>query len=474
MPQTGPQTLAYLSEADELYFGGQAGGGKSDLILGLAATAHRRSLVLRREATQLRDLTDRLLEITNGQGHWRSSGYGGLMRDLPGDRRIELAGCEHEHDRAKFQGRPHDGKFFDELPHFTESQYEFIGGWNRTTFKNQRCRRVGAGNPPTSAEGEWVIRRWEPWLDKASPSPAKPAELRWYARIDGKHEPREDDRSFMHKGEVIKPKSRTFIPATLDDNPILKATGYGDTLADLPEPLRSQLLFGDFSVGRKDDEWQTIPTEWVRLAQRRWKPEGKGDRTLDVLAADVARGGDDQNVFAKRYANWFARLIKIPGKETPDGPSVAGKIVICLDQPGDLQAAIHIDVIGIGSSPYDSLKSITVANLNVKAINFAEASQHKDKARVLRMRNVRAEAYWRLREALDPRSGEDLALPPDPEILADLTAPRWKITLNGVLIEEKDEIKKRLGRSPDCGDAIAMAMLPVLKLTNWREEGWGR
>jgi hypothetical protein len=470
MPQTGPQTLAYLSQADEVFYGGSAGGGKSDLLLGLACTAHRKSLILRREATQLKELTDRLQEIAGGRGKWRSSGYGGLMRDLPGGRQIELSGCEFEDDKRKYQGRPHDAKLFDELPNFTESQFDFICAWNRTVVPGQRCRRVGAGNPPTNAEGEWVIRRWGPWIDRQNSNPAKPAEIRWFARIAGKEVECESGDPFDHDGVNIIPFSRTFVPALLSDNPILAATGYGDTLANLPEPLRSQLLGGDFTAGREDHEWQLIPTQWVIDAQRRWTADGRGDRRLDVMGIDVARGGRDSNAFAKRYGNWFARIVKIPGKETPDGPSVAGKVLLELSDPGDLGAALHIDVIAVGSSPYDSLKGIKVARLNVWPINFAESSNKKDRAGILSMRNVRAEAYWTLRESLDPKSGDNLALPPDPEVLADLTAPRWSMTTNGVLVEPKEDIIKRIGRSPDVGDAIAMAMLPVRRLLNWKLE----
>ena len=73
------------------------------------------------------------------------------------------------------------------------------------------------------------------------------------------------------------------------------------------------------------------------------------------------------------------------------------------------------------------------------------------------MRNVRAEAYWGLREALDPVKGDNLTLPDDPELLADLVAPHWKLSASGIQIESKDEIKARLGRSPDCGDAVVLA-----------------
>jgi hypothetical protein len=64
-----------------------------------------------------------------------------------------------------------------------------------------------------------------------------------------------------------------------------------------------------------------------------------------------------------------------------------------------------------------------------------------------------------MREALDPDQpgGSPIALPNDPVIRADLAAPRFTDTIHGIQIEEKAEIAKRLGRSPDAGDAIVMA-----------------
>jgi hypothetical protein len=53
-----------------------------------------------------------------------------------------------------------------------------------------------------------------------------------------------------------------------------------------------------------------------------------------------------------------------------------------------------------------------------------------------------------------------LALPPDPELLADLAAGRWVVTAAGIKMESKEEIRKRLGRSPDCADAVVLAHLP--------------
>jgi hypothetical protein len=53
--------------------------------------------------------------------------------------------------------------------------------------------------------------------------------------------------------------------------------------------------------------------------------------------------------------------------------------------------------------------------------------------------------------------GDGLALPPDRELRADLIAPRWKLSAQGIQIEEKEEIKARLGRSPDSGEAVMYA-----------------
>ena len=212
-----------------------------------------------------------------------------------------------------------------------------------------------------------------------------------------------------------------------------------------------------------DAVWQTIPTAWIKAAQARWKPrESKGDMT--GMGFDPARGGQDKSTLARAHTeNWIDELLQVPGVVTDDGPKAAAWVV----QHVRNGAPVAVDSIGIGSSALDFCVQL---GLNMHPVVGSEAANGRDKAGQLYFRNVRAMMYWRLREALDPKLGDNIALPPDSELLADLSAPRWSNTAGGVLIEDKEEIKKRIGRSTDCGDAVAMAMLPVVTISGWRME----
>ena len=163
--------------------------------------------------------------------------------------------------------------------------------------------------------------------------------------------------------DIITPLSRTFIPSRISDNPYLLGTGYMAQLQSLPEPLRSQMLKGDFTAGMEDDAMQVIPTAWVEAAMARWKRPDVLPR-MDSMGIDVARGGKDNTLISRRHGWWFDELLAYPGTETPNGPIVAG-LVVSAARDGAPQ---HIDVIGVGASPYDFLQQ---AGQNVIGVNVA-------------------------------------------------------------------------------------------------------
>ena len=102
IPSPGPQTEAYFCQADELLYGGSAGSGKSSLLLGLAFTAHRRSLIMRRQYTDMSALIDDAIDIQGSSD--------GLNRSSPprmrtsDDRVIDFGAAAQLGDEAKFQG----------------------------------------------------------------------------------------------------------------------------------------------------------------------------------------------------------------------------------------------------------------------------------------------------------------------------------------------------------------------------------
>lgn len=444
-PDNKPQQMAYESLADETLYGGSAGGGKTALLLGLARMKHTRSLLLRRIFPDLeRSMISSSLEffgpakLYNGSRHvWNVDG-----RRIEFGHMARVGTATMPKDEANYASAEYDLIAFDQLEQFPPFAYDFMLSRARSSNPSQRVRIIASANP-VGENIEWIIRRWRAWLDEGEPNPAKPGELRYYKREDNNEyeiECAADDPDAM---------SRTFIPAGLKDNPYL-GDDYRKKLNLLPEPLRSALMNGDWKASITDDAYQVIPRAWIKDAQARWKPDGNKDIPLTSLSVDVARGGADKTVILERYSNWFAMPDKHAGSSTPDGQSV---VTLIEQRRKGMSVPVMIDVIGVGSSAYDFSKD----RFNAVPVNFAAGSDAKDKSQQFGFANIRAECYWRVREALDPMNSMNIALPPDPEILGDLASPRWLVRTNGITIESKDDIHERLGRSPDVGDAIALS-----------------
>jgi len=503
-PFPGPQTLAYHHPADELFYGGAGGSGKTDLLLGLAGTAHRRALILRREFPRARAIIERSRELfARGLSHSKDSFNESLhLWRLATGATIEIGAVQQEKDWAKYQGQAHDLKAYDEITEFTERQFRSINIWNRSVDSDVRVRVVATGNPPTTIEGEWVIDYWSPFLDPDHPEPAEPGSLVWYVRVktvDGDQD-LEVGRTSLDAvqtaiatgieiprpiytttdGRVLTGRSRSFVPGRVEDNPTLMARGYDEQLEALPEELKIRFRYGVFIRVVESAEFQVIPTDWIAQAQERWKrymdwnsrdvPRTKEAIALlkainpnavqTAIGADPSRGGEDDACIAAVYGDWVAPVYAFPAKAILTGRDMAMKIAEIRED----NSLVKIDVIGIGSSPYDACVD---AGWSVKAMNFAEAAKStrgnplRDRSGLLTFANLRAYWIWLLMERLDPQYGATLMLPPCPKLKADLASFRRKSIDGGVIrIEGKDEVKKRLGRSPDRGEAVIYALSP--------------
>jgi hypothetical protein len=222
----------------------------------------------------------------------------------------------------------------------------------------------------------------------------------------------------------------------------------------MPEELRLRYEKGDFTAGLKDQEFQVIPTAWIIAAQDRWSPEGFKTFAMTAMALDPAGGGRDTAELCWRHGGWYAPLISAKGEETADGSASAATVV----RHRRDNAPVVVDAGG----GYGGAAGLRLKDNGIACVQFngAAAAMGRTRDGTLRFVNKRAEAWWRMREELDPdqEGGSAIALPPDPELRADLSAPTYEVRANGILIESKDELRKRLGRSPGKGDAAVMCL----------------
>lgn len=212
----------------------------------------------------------------------------------------------------------------------------------------------------------------------------------------------------------------------------------------------------------REPEGQLIPMTWVEAANERWREwEAAGKPLSDPLrlGVDVAGMGVDATVYCHRYGD-VVSLLEAFGKS--EHMATAGRVNSILGNSEDSRA--FVDSIGEGAGVFSRLKELACAAESVK---FSESAKgYKDLTGEREFANMRAYCLWAVRDALDPKLGAALALPPNDELTQDLTAPQWDVNSKGkIRIEPKDDIKKRLGRSPDYGDALALTYYPESTVT---------
>jgi hypothetical protein len=229
--------------------------------------------------------------------------------------------------------------------------------------------------------------------------------------------------------------------------------GWADEQAFLwgsSSPMYLNRVLGEFADSEQDG---VIPLSWVEAAVDRWhtwKDAGAISQSAPpTVGVDVGRGGDKSVIALLRGS-----IVEfIEPHNTPDLMDLVGNVLKYAREPG---CHTIVDVIGIGGGVVDRLRE--VGGVSVEPFNASHASTRRDRSGAIGFRNRRAEAWWWLREALDPNFGSVLAIPDNEELIGDLCGPRYSHTSQGQLqIEGKDEIKKRLGRSPDAGDSLVMA-----------------
>lgn len=206
--------------------------------------------------------------------------------------------------------------------------------------------------------------------------------------------------------------------------------------------------------------------EWLDEAARRYKEgtlgwEAQGEEP--VMAVDPARRGPDASALAVREGpvvrevrTWEGKMDtmelveRIRGAATEVGvrPTPEPRHHEYGDPQGSAYGRLVVDEIGVGGGVLDRLKE-----LGYRTDGFNAGSKAGDQDR---FHNRRAEVFWALRERLEEGN---IALPRDEQLYEELMATRWRPTPKGrVQLESKEDLKSRIGRSPDRADAVAMSL----------------
>lgn len=157
------------------------------------------------------------------------------------------------------------------------------------------------------------------------------------------------------------------------------------------------------------------------------------------IGIDVARFGDDETVFFPRQGLAAYKPKRFRGL---NGIQIAGQLASSKNRWGSELELID-DTGGYGASTIDQARLISIP---IFPVNFAGSA---DDPRYL---NKRAEMHFRAAEWVKHGG----ALPNDPEVARQAVAPRYWFNKGKLQVEEKEQIKARIGRSPDDWDAFVV------------------
>lgn len=439
-PRQSEFVMAALSgEYSEMLYGGAMGGGKSVVCVLLCALLCKmypgsQWVFVRKDLNRMRDTIMRTWDrfspkpfFTAIDGKYKSYAANGSVVSFMGEQ------ADSDPDLRRFRGLEVNGFFFEEGDECLEKTWDIAGmragRWIATGGRQPKPLRVTTCNPNI----EWPKRKfYDPYKRGALQAPL------------------------------------FYLPAYITDNPYLDPE-YLANIEHLPEDIKDVMIKGNWDQADIPD--QLIKPAWVERAIERgraplWVPEGR-----DSLGVDVARYGDDESVIAHNKGD---ALVGIQAFRKYDNIMLAKEVdrTATLHSVGN--AFIKVDSIGVGAGVVDALKhnhKRTVTEFVAGSKESTAGMSEKRKAEKARFKNFRTESWWQLRDALFKDQyiiGPGVAGAALLKLTEDLTSIKYSVDSDKYLeLEPKDETKKRLGRSPDYGDAAMQCFWKPAHATFW-------
>lgn len=252
-PQPGPQTEFLRNPSDLVLFGGGAGGGKTYAILLDVLWYHDipgfTGIIFRRNSTQVRAPGGLW---ANSQQLFRE--FGGIANEsslewkFPSGATIKFSHLQHEKDIYSHQGAQYTAIYWDELTHFTETQFHYMLSRNRSTcgihpFVKMTC------NPDSES---WVRDLVDWYIDPNTGLALsdRSGVIRWFIVKDDKKIWSDSKEEILFNHPQSLPKSFTFISSSIYDNLKLLEVdkGYLANLNSLSKVERERLLNGNWNI----------------------------------------------------------------------------------------------------------------------------------------------------------------------------------------------------------------------------------
>lgn len=209
-------------------------------------------------------------------------------------------------------------------------------------------------------------------------------------------------------------------------------------------PLYVAKVTGEFPAFASD---AVVPYSWAKQCQTLDAP--LPDDGSVALGIDVGAGGD-QSVIRERRGNTAGRQWS---DHSADPEILVNLAMLALRETG--ASSINIDTIGVGYGVAGHLRDqCREAGLEVDVVSINVAERAQDPTRFI---NLRAELWWEVGRDLSKDEAWDLAAVDD-GVISQLVAPKYSVARGGrIQVEAKDDVRRRIGRSPDDADALLLA-----------------
>lgn len=232
-----------------------------------------------------------------------------------------------------------------------------------------------------------------------------------------------------------------------------------------PEDLFRKKVLGQFPKVSDDI---LIPVQWLELAHERWKQVNGREplrQEIRMLGVDVAGMGRDSTCFVERKGAWVSHFKTHNSGGSADHMKIAGQIAAYRRR--QIDAYVSIDTIGEGAGVYSRCLEVDEKEYIISCKYSEAAKSHNGKPLTditgqYLFVNMRAYLFWCVRDWLNPKNDTGAMLPPDAQLDEEATEIKWSFRSDGrIFIEPKEDIKERLGRSPDKFDALANTFYPI-------------